>query len=101
MSTRTTNTFAEWLNRVAQDIADAMGLPDADIPFLTGMLDAVTAKRREPLDQVTAMMQQQGTQGMPPGGMPGMQAPMQPQPNGVTARPQMPNMDEMARLLSR
>lgn len=103
MASRGTNTFPEWLERTAQDVAQAMGLPDADLQFLTAILDAITQKRREPLDRVNAMLgQQQGAPGAPMDAQMAAAAPMSgPQPGvaGIAGRPQLPNMDEMARML--
>lgn len=106
MGSRSTNTFSEWLDRLAQDTAQAMGLPDADLQFLGTMLDAITQKRRAPLDQVTQMMQQQQGGTPMPQGAPGGAMPM-PAPGGrppgvpgqMDGRPQMPNMNEIARML--
>lgn len=98
MATRGTNTYSEWLERLAQDVAQAMGLPDANLQFLGTLLEAVTNERRAPLDQVSAMMQQQ--QGGAP--MPGMPAPMGRAPGTpatMDGRPNMPNMNEIARML--
>jgi hypothetical protein len=100
MAVRGTNTMQEALQRLLQDIGQMKTLADADLPWLVELESMVLSKVREPIDQMT-----QGGGAAPPpgpmGGMPPMQAGMGvPGGGGMQAGPQMPNPDELQRLLS-
>lgn len=49
-SQRSTNTMAEFLQRMLGDLAMAKTLPDADLQFLVGIETAILQKMREPVD---------------------------------------------------
>lgn len=97
MATRSTNTMIEALQRFLQDIGQMKTLADADLPWLVELESMVLTKIREPLDQ----MQQSGALPPPPqdpgmmGGSPAGAA----MGGGMMAGPQMPNPDELNRLL--
>lgn len=104
MAVRSTNTMIEALQRLLQDIGKMKTLADADMPWLVELESMVLTKIREPLDN----MQQSGQLPPPPmdpGMMPPDPAMMQGmgagemQGGGMMAGPQMPNPDELGRLL--
>lgn len=104
MAQRSTNTMAEMLQSMLQDISVAKTLPDADLEFLVNLETTLLGKIREPLDQA-------GVAGGA-GGMAGPSAPPAPAPamgstptpgtgvNGVMSSPEMPNPDELRRLMN-
>jgi hypothetical protein len=97
MAVRGTNTMIEALQRLLQDIAQMKTLGDSDLPWLVELESMVLNKIKEPVD---AMQQQGGALAQPTGppmggGMPAG-APMG---GGMSAGPQMPNPDELQRLL--
>jgi hypothetical protein len=101
MAVRGTNTMQEALQRLLTDIAQMKTLADSDLPWLVELESMVLNKIKEP---VQAMQQQGGPlaqqQGPPPGmgGGPPMPAGA-PMGGGMSAGPQMPNPDELQRLL--
>lgn len=116
-SSRSTNTMAEFLQRMLGDIAEAKTLPDADLGFLIQIETTILQKLRAPIDALMGQMQgaqegdpmmggQAGLPAMPmipPGGGMGGGNPL-PIPGGerVTGtrmEPNMPNMDELRRTL--
>lgn len=107
MAVRGTNTMQEALQSLLQETAQMKTLADADLPWLVELESMVLSKIREPLD---AQQGQQGPPqgmaagpmgGMPPGGGMGMPAGQGvPGGGGMQAGPQMPNPDELQRLLS-
>lgn len=114
-------TMMESLNKVIQDLSQAMVTPDADIQFLTQLQGIVVGRMRQGAGQPQG--QPQGGQSPPPGGPPpggggpggpppgqdpnapggGMPggAPMQggPTPNGVQPLAPQPSPDELRRLI--
>jgi hypothetical protein len=112
-SSRSTNTMAEFLSRILGDIGQAKTLPDADLEFLVGLETQIIGKIREPYDVMQGAGQPPPLGGMPGGAMMPPGAPPAPpamppmpmgQPGGAPAglrtQPNMPNMDEMSRVLS-
>ena len=102
MAVRGTNTMQEALQRLLMDIAQMKTLADSDLPWLVELESMVLTKIKEP---VQAMQQPGGAlaqpgQGPPPGmgGGPPMAAGA-PMGGGMSAGPQMPNPDELQRLL--
>lgn len=88
--TRDTNTMAEALRGVMQDLAFIQTLPDADVEFIASLQQTILSKLRAPME---AYMQSQGMQpggaGAPPMMDPAMMgAPMGPGP----AAPPSPDM---------
>lgn len=115
-SSRSTNTMAEFLQRIMGDIAEAKTLPDADLEFLIGLETTILQKLRAPVDALMGQMEGGGagqsqtalpqSPMMPPmpGGGPPMQMPMpqMPTPERVTGtrmEPNMPPIDEIRRTL--
>lgn len=121
-SSRSTNTMAEFLQRMLGDIAEAKTLPDADLGFLIQIETTILQKLRAPIDALMGQMEGAGGMGgeggamMDPamagqGGLP--QMPMippnvamggggpipQPRVTGTRMEPNMPNMDELRRSL--
>lgn len=111
----TTNTYPEWLKRLAGDVGQAFTLPDADINFLAQVQGMIVDTFRKPIDN----MQQAGTTAVQSGpqdamGSPmGMPSPMDQMQQGsqimgaggrglnMGAGPQqMPNPDELRRMLA-
>ena len=98
MAVRGTNTMQEALQRLLTDVAQMKTLADSDLPWLVELESMILTKIKEP---VQAMQQPGGPlaqPGPPPpmgGGMPAG-APMG---GGMNAGPQMPNPDELQRLL--
>src|SRR5579875_221241 len=111
-------TMADGLQRVLMDIANTMTAPDADIQFLGALQQAIVQRVKQgnapqagpggapgqPPGAPPGAMG--GAPGMPPGAMGGMmqngpmgpgQAPGVP---GVRSMPQMPNPDELRRMLA-
>lgn len=100
MAVRGTNTMQEALQRLLTDIAQMKTLADADLAWLVELESMVISKIREPIDA----MQQPGGALAQPSGPPGMGGgpPMPagaPMGGGMAAGPQMPNPDELQRLL--
>lgn len=102
--TRGTNTMVEGLRKLLSSITDLKMTEDADLPFLIGLETEVLQRIKGGADQAL-----QG--GAPPGGMgapmgiggmssppPGMGTP--PGTPGLQQGPQMPNPDELRRVLS-
>ena len=89
----------EALQRLLTDIAQMKTLGDSDLPWLVELESMVLTKIKEP---VQAMQQQGGPlaqpTGPPPGPMGGMPAGAS-MGGGMMAGPQMPNPDELQRLL--
>lgn len=114
MASRSTNTMAEFLQRMLGDLAEAKTLPDADLQFLIQMETTILQKLRAPID---ALMGQTGGGGNPMsqgqgGGQPDMQGmqggldpTMLPQPapagrvTGTRMEAPMPNVDELRRMM--
>ena len=97
MATRGTNTMQEALQRLLTDVAQMKTLADADLPWLVELESMVLTKIREP---VQAMQQPGGALAQPTGPPPGMGMPAGAmQGGGMMAGPQMPNPDELQRLL--
>lgn len=82
LGTKNTNTMAEALRGIMQDLAYVQTLPDADLDFISGIQQTILGKLRAPMD---AYLQSQGPgQTAPPqaagpaglgGGMGGAPAP--------------------------
>ena len=104
MAVRGTNTMQEALQSLLQETAQMKTLADADLPWLVELESMVLSKIREPLDaqqQAPAQGPMGGMPPMPPGGGMGMPAGGGvPGGGGMQAGPQMPNPDELQRLLS-
>lgn len=115
-SQRSTNTMAEFLQRMLGELAVAKTLPDADLQFLVGLETAILQKMREPVDalegQAAAVpgMEQAQAEALPTQPM-GTATPMGGGgtalmgggggggvPN-VASQPAMPNPDELRRML--
>lgn len=101
MAVRGTNTMQEALQRLLTDIAQMKTLADADLPWLVELESMVLNKIREP---VAAMQQPGGALAQPTGPPPGMGGPPglpagAAMGGGMSAGPQMPNPDELQRLL--
>lgn len=89
----------EALQRLLTDVAQMKTLGDADLPWLVELESMVLTKIRQPVDQ----MQQPGGPLAQPSGPPPMGGGMSagsPMGGGMSAGPQMPNPDELQRLLS-
>lgn len=116
MASRSTNTMAEFLQRMLGDISQAKTLPDADLEFLVSLETGILQKLRAPIDALQGQAQGQmgggGPQQAPGGGMPGadvmaqsMPAGMGQQQAGIPSLRQEPNIptsispDEMTRML--
>ncbi len=126
MPIRSTNTFAEGLVKILQDLAQlkvAEGVDDSDLEFIIDIESQVLTKIREPQDQLAAMRASQSgagspnapidpmmsDMGMPPGppmspmGMPPDPAAIMASPgqgaNGLSSMPSIPPPDELRRLL--
>lgn len=100
MAVRGTNTMQEALQSLLQEVSQMKTLADADLPWLVELESMILSKIREPLDA-----QQQPAAGpmggMPPGPPMGMPAGGGvPGGGGMQAGPQMPNPDELQRLLA-
>lgn len=117
-SSRSTNTMAEFLQRMMGDISEAKTLPDADLEFLIQLETTILQKLRAPVDALMGQMQGQGAgpvdqlqgAGAMMGGMPSgpgplgvSGAPMAPNGQervpGTRMEPAMPNPDEFRRML--
>jgi hypothetical protein len=102
MAVRGTNTMQEALQRLLTDVAQMKTLADSDLPWLVELESMVLNKIKQPIQ---AMQQQGGPlaqpQGPPPGmgGMGGPSPAGAPMGGGMSAGPQMPNPDELQRLL--
>lgn len=119
MAARSTNTMAEFLQKMLSDIATAKTLPDADLAFLLQLETAILQKLRSPIDAMMGQMSPNGQQGNPQQGggqpAPGGQGPsqmgvvgaMNPNPvatpppaqrvPGIRSDPGAVNMDELMR----
>ena len=100
----TTNTFPEWLKRLAGDVGQAFTLPDADVDFLAQLQASIVDVFRKPIEamqqagvsnvtsspQDAMMQQQQGSQILGMGGR-GLNM-------GAGPR-QLQNTDELRRLV--
>ena len=109
MAVRGTNTMQEALQSLLQETAQMKTLADADLPWLVELESMVLSKIREPLDAMQSPQQPQSAGpmgGMPPGGPGGPGGMGMPAGGGVPggggmqAGPQMPNPDELQRLLA-
>lgn len=109
---RSTNTMAEFLQRMVGDIADAKVLPDADLEFLIQLETTILQKLRAPIDALMGQMQTNpmaqnpmsgSPAGMAQGAMSGGQPPTPPAQQrvaGIRMDPNMPNPDELRRMIS-
>lgn len=100
MATRSTNTFAEALQRMLGDVAQMMTLQDADLDFVTELQGMVVSKLRAP---VTQMMDAGLLPPDAPTGMVGAGAvapPQLPPGGGLMPAPAAPNADELRRLMA-
>lgn len=101
MAVRGTNTMQEALQSLLQETAQMKTLADADLPWLVELESMILGKIREPLDAQQGPQAQGPMGGMPPMGPPPMSAGMGvPGGGGMQAGPQMPNPDELQRLLA-
>lgn len=117
INTRGTDTMADILQKVLQDITSALTLPDADIEFLTALQTIIIKKLREPTDMLAQMQGQQNPSSPPQPGPPMAQQPqaqmqmqvpppgaVPPGPGGVPGVMSSPNMapaaDELRRVIS-
>lgn len=120
-SSRSTNTMAEFLQRMLGDLAEAKTLPDADLQFLISLETSILQKLRAPIDALMGQMEGgQNPMSAPPGGGAGGSNPlagmaggldpsMLPQPGGQMAgagrvtgtrmEAPMPNTDELRRMM--
>lgn len=96
MAVRGTNTMQEALQRLLTDIAQMKTLADSDLPWLVELESMVLNKIKEP---VQAMQQAGGPLAQPTGPGPGGLPAGAPMGGGMSAGPQMPNPDELQRLL--
>lgn len=96
MAVRGTNTMQEALQRLLTDIAQMKTLADSDLPWLVELESMVLNKIKEP---VQAMQQPGGPLAQPTGGPPPGMPAGAPMGGGMNAGPQMPNPDELQRLL--
>ena len=85
----------EALQRLLTDIAQMKTLADSDLPWLVELESMVLNKIKEPIQ---AMQQPGGALAQPTGPPPGLPA-GSPMGGGMSAGPQMPNPDELQRLL--
>lgn len=110
MATRSTNTMAEFLQRMLSDLATAKTLPDADLEFLIGLETTILQKLREPIDaimgqrgasggQVPAMPQPDQQMGMGMLGGSGMTPPSQERVTGTRMMPPTISPDEFQRMM--
>ena len=103
MAGRSTNTMIEALERMLSDVAQMKMLADADLPWLVELESMVLGKLREPIDQMRQPGGPLAQPGMPQGMGQGMGMPAGegvPGGGGMQAGAQMPNPDELQRLLS-
>lgn len=107
-SSRSTNTMAEFLQRMLGDISQAKTLPDADLEFLIGLETGILQKLRAPVDAMAGQMNGVSPAGPSPdqmGPMPGplpMSAGGAPPTGGVPgirSEPAAPNPDELRRMI--
>lgn len=80
MASRSTNTMAEFLQRMLGDLAEAKTLPDADLNFLIQLETTILQKLRAPIDALmggqnpmsgnAGMMSQDMLSGMGMGNLP-------------------------------
>lgn len=104
-SSRSTNTMAEFLQRMLSDISQAKTLPDADLEFLIGLETGILQKLRAPVDAMAGQMNgvspaDQGL-GQMPGPLPvgaGGAPPTGGVP-GIRSEPAAPNPDELRRMI--
>lgn len=89
-SSRSTNTMAEFLQRILGDIAEAKTLPDADLEFLITLETTILQKLRAPIDALMGQMQGQGAGGQGGGQQGGMEGQA-----GLPAMPQIPMGGDM------
>lgn len=72
-SSRSTNTMAEFLQRMLGDIAEAKTLPDANLEFLIKLETDILQTLRAPIDALMGQMEGAGgAAGAGAGGIPGM-----------------------------
>lgn len=57
MASRSTNTMAEFLQRMLGDLAEAKTLPDADLQFLIQIETTILQKLRAPIDALMGQME--------------------------------------------
>lgn len=108
MASRSTNTMAEFLQRMLGDLAEAKTLPDADLQFLIQLETIILQKLRAPIDALMGQMEGQGgdqalagMQGaMTPDALPGMPG-AQPAARVTGTRMEAPqiNPDELRRTM--
>lgn len=113
MSTRTTNTFAEALDKLTQQLAQMKLLPDCDDQLVDAMQEAIIGWYREPIQNSmssgnSSVQSSPADAGMPPG------MPPPPMPPGGVAASQIagtgargmppgagaPNPDELRRMMA-
>lgn len=116
MALRAQNTMAEGLSAMLQDIGAMKALPDADLQYLIELEQMILSKVRAPVDAMAGGMSGPGPAGVNmaggpvPGMGPGSTPPMPPPPgppmgtpggppSGLAPSPQMPNADELRRVL--
>lgn len=118
MAVRSTNTMAEALLSMVQDIGVIKTMPDADLPWLIELETQIVQKIRQPIDQLQQAAQQGpgGPGGAPPNAVPGGGGPIipgapgggglgpvpPPLPQGVPGvnqGPAAPNPDEVRRII--
>jgi hypothetical protein len=105
--TRRTNTAAEALQEMLQQVAYIQSLPDADLDFLTTLQVMLLAKLREPMQQYLQMVQgqlnpaQQQVPMAPSGTGPigAVPSPVPGPPPGLRSGGQLPSVDELRRLV--
>lgn len=102
-ATKTTNTAAEMLRGLLQDLAVIATYPDADLEFITGIQSALTEHLRQPVRDILAAqgIQPQGGPGGPMGGgaMGTFPSPPGGGVPGIRQEAAMPPVDELRRLI--
>lgn len=97
-------TFVEELQKLLGELGQILALPDADHEFIQGMQQAVAGRLKARAQELQAQQGQQAQMAMQnAAGQPTLAGPGAGggyQPAGVQLQPQMPNPDELRRVLA-
>ena len=105
ISGRQTNTMEEFIQKFLRLITDAKVAEDADLPFLVSLETQLLQYIKQPMEDAGVDTSQMGPPQEPPmGEMPMGSGGFTPSPGpgvpGVRSGPQMPNPDELRRLVT-